>query len=257
MPSFSPWTIVMNEPVITLEDVSFRYEEHAVLLDINLTVHAQEFLGIVGPNGSGKSTLLKIMLGLLTPQKGQVRIFGVPPVEARLRVGYVPQFITFDRNFPINVQETVLQGRLGKTRLVGGYRREDHRIARQALAEVELGDLGKRPLTALSGGQLQRVLIARALACQPEVLILDEPTAHIDPKIEEGVFDLLKRLNQRLTVLVVSHDIGFITRYITRVACLNRTLVCHATSELTGSIIEQLYGGPLRAVHHDTLLHTH
>ncbi|WP_041531429.1 metal ABC transporter ATP-binding protein [Syntrophotalea carbinolica] len=247
----------MSDAIISLKDVSFRYEEHLVLKDVSLTVHEQEFLGIVGPNGSGKSTLLKIMLGLLEPQKGEVSIFGTTPAEARLRIGYVPQFATFDRNFPISVRETVLQGRLGKTRLIGGYRRQDYQRAQQALEEVELADLAKRPLTALSGGQLQRVLIARALACQPEVLILDEPTAHIDPKIEEGVFELLKRLNQRLTVLVVSHDIGFITRYITRVACLNRTLVCHATSEITGEMIEQLYGGPLRAVHHDTILHTH
>jgi zinc transport system ATP-binding protein len=247
----------MSKSIISLQDVSFRYEEHMVLQDVNLTVYEQEFLGIVGPNGSGKSTLLKIMLGLLIPQKGQVSIFGVAPADARLRIGYVPQFATFDRNFPISVRETVLQGRLGKTRLIGGYRREDRQIAQRALEEVELADLANRPLTALSGGQLQRVLIARALACQPEVLILDEPTAHIDPKIEEGVFELLKRLNQRLTVLVVSHDIEFITRYITRVACLNRTLVCHATSEITGEMIEQLYGGPLRAVHHDTILQTH
>jgi zinc transport system ATP-binding protein len=247
----------MNKAIISLENVSFRYEEHLVLQDVSLTIHEQEFLGIVGPNGSGKSTLLKIMLGLLTPQKGTISIFGMSPEEARLRIGYVPQFATFDRNFPISVRETVLQGRLGKTRVIGPYRRQDYHMAQKALEEVELGDLAHRPLTALSGGQLQRVLIARALACQPEVLILDEPTAHIDPKIEEGVFELLKRLNQRLTVLVVSHDIGFITQYITRVACLNRTLVCHATSEITGEMIEELYGGPLRAVHHDTILHTH
>jgi zinc transport system ATP-binding protein len=246
-----------NPAIISLQDISFRYEEHVVLQDVSLTVHEKEFLGIVGPNGSGKSTLLKIILGLLVPQKGQVKVFGASPEEARLRIGYVPQFATFDRNFPISVRETVLQGRLGKTRLIGGYRRQDHELAHQSLEEVELADLAHRPLTSLSGGQLQRVLIARALACQPEILILDEPTAHIDPKVEEGVFELLKRFNQKLTVLVVSHDIGFISRYITRVACLNRTLVCHATSEITGKIIEQLYGAPLRAVHHDTILHTH
>lgn len=243
--------------IIRLKNVSFRYDEHLVLEDVSLTIREREFLGIVGPNGSGKSTLLKIILGLLSPQKGEVEVFGTTPAEARLRIGYVPQFATFDRNFPISVRETVLQGRLGKTRTIGGYRRRDRELAQQALVEVELGELGNRPLTALSGGQLQRVLIARALACEPQALILDEPTAHIDPKIEEGVFDLLKRLNERLTVVVVSHDIGFITRYITRVACLNRTLVCHSTSEITGEMIERLYGGPLRAVHHDTILHTH
>ena len=247
----------MNDTVIRLDNVWFRYEELSVLEDICLTIRDKDFLGIVGPNGSGKSTLLKLILGLLSPQQGTVEVFGTSPVEARLKIGYVPQFATFDRNFPINVLNTVLQGRLGKTRALFGYRREDREAAREALAEVEILDLEQRPLTALSGGQLQRVLIARALACNPEVLILDEPTAHIDPKVEEGVFELLKRFNERLTVLVVSHDVGFITRYINRVACLNRRLVCHPAAELTGKMIEELYGGPLKVVQHDTLIHGH
>jgi len=245
----------MNQAIITLEDVSFRYEEHLVLENVCLSIHEKEFLGIVGPNGSGKSTLLKLILALLNPQQGRIEVFGATPAEARLRLGYVPQFATFDRNFPISVRDTVLQGRLGKTRPVLGYRQRDRGMAREALAEVEILDLAQRPLTALSGGQLQRVLIARALACEPDVLILDEPTAHIDPKVEESVFELLKRLNERLTVIVVSHDIGFITHYISRVACLNRTLVCHSTSDITGQMIEELYGGPLHAVRHDTILH--
>lgn len=247
----------MNDTVIKLDGVSFRYDELSVLEDICLTIRDKDFLGIVGPNGSGKSTLLKLILGLLSPQQGSIEVFGTSPVEARLKIGYVPQFATFDRNFPISVLNTVLQGRLGKTRTLFGYRREDREAARQALAEVEILDLEQRPLTALSGGQLQRVLIARALACNPEVLILDEPTAHIDPKVEEGVFELLKRLNERLTVIVVSHDVGFITRYISRVACLNRRLVCHPAAELTGKMIEELYGSPLKVVQHDTLIHGH
>lgn len=247
----------MNDTVIKLDGVSFRYDELSVLEDICLTIRDKDFLGIVGPNGSGKSTLLKLILGLLSPQQGTIEVFGSSPVESRLKIGYVPQFATFDRNFPISVLNTVLQGRLGKTRTLFGYRRQDREAARQALVEVEILDLEQRPLTALSGGQLQRVLIARALACNPEVLILDEPTAHIDPKVEEGVFELLKRLNERLTVIVVSHDVGFITRYITRVACLNRRLVCHPASKLTGAMIEQLYGGPLKVVQHGTLIHGH
>jgi zinc transport system ATP-binding protein len=245
------------KPIIKLDGVFFHYEELSVLEDICLTIREKDFLGVVGPNGSGKSTLLKIILGLLTPQKGTVTVFGTSPKEARLKIGYVPQFATFDRNFPISVRDTVLQGRLGHTRSLLGYRREDRVAACRALEEVEILDLHKRPLTALSGGQLQRVLIARALACEPKVLILDEPTAHIDPKVEVGIFELLKKLNERLAVIVVSHDIGFITQYITRVACLNRRLVCHETSKITGEIIEQLYGGPLRLVQHNSLIHGH
>jgi zinc transport system ATP-binding protein len=247
----------MNEPIIILDGVSFRYNELTVLEDICLTIRDKDFLGIVGPNGSGKSTLLKLILGLLAPQQGTIEVFGSSPAEARLKIGYVPQFATFDRNFPISVLNTVLQGRLGKTRMLFGYTRQDREAARQALSEVEILDLEQRPLTALSGGQLQRVLIARALTCNPEVLILDEPTAHIDPRVEEGVFELLKRLNARLTVIVVSHDVGFVTRYITRVACLNRRLVCHPAADLTGKMIQELYGGPLKVVQHDTLIHGH
>ncbi|MEZ4600669.1 MAG: ABC transporter ATP-binding protein [Syntrophotaleaceae bacterium] len=245
------------QPIIRLDDVSFRYGEYPVLEDICLTIREKDFLGLVGPNGSGKSTLLKIILGLLTPYKGTIKVFGTSPGEARLKIGYVPQFATFDRSFPISVRDTVLQGRLGRTRTVLGYRREDRVAACKALDEMEISDLHKRPLTALSGGQLQRVLIARALACEPEMLILDEPTAHIDPKVEVGIFELLKKLNERLTVLVVSHDIGFITQYITRVACLNRRLVCHETAKITGAIIEQLYGAPVRLVQHNSLIHGH
>ncbi len=247
----------MMRPVIVLDRVGFRYNELPVLEDICLTIRHRDFLGIVGPNGSGKSTLLKLILGLLSPQQGRIEVFGTDPVDSRLRIGYVPQFATFDRHFPITVLDTVLQGRLGISPALFGYRRADRESARQALAEVDILELQQRPLTALSGGQLQRVLIARALACGPEVLILDEPTAHIDPKVEEGVFELLKRLNERLTVIVVSHDVGFITRYITRVACLNRRLVCHPTAELTGKMIEELYGGPLKMVQHDTVIDGH
>ena len=247
----------MMQPVIVLDRVGFRYDELPVLEDICLTVRQKDFLGIVGPNGSGKSTLLKLILGLLSPQQGRIEVFGADPVDSRLRIGYVPQFATFDRNFPITVLDTVLQGRLGISPALFGYRRADREGARRALAEVDILELQQRSLTALSGGQLQRVLIARALACRPEVLILDEPTAHIDPRVEEGVFELLKRLNERMTVIVVSHDVGFITRYITRVACLNRRLVCHPATELTGKMIEELYGGPLKLVRHDTVIHGH
>lgn len=245
----------MNQPVIVLEEVYFRYGEVLALENISLSIHEKEFLGIIGPNGSGKSTLLKLILGLLTPDKGRIRVFGEPPREACLKIGYVPQFATFNRDFPISVLDTVLHGRLGLTRSVFGYRRQDRKIALETLQEMEIGHLQNRNLTALSGGQLQRVLIARALACRPEVLILDEPTAHIDPKIEKGIFDLLKRLNERLTVIVVSHDIGFIVEYITRVACVNRKLICHSTSKISGKMIEELYGGPQRAIQHDTHLH--
>jgi zinc transport system ATP-binding protein len=238
--------------VIAIHNVSFDYGELPVLKAINLKVEAEEFLGLVGPNGGGKSTLLKIMLGLLSPRQGHVEVLGKPPKVGRLAVGYVPQFAAFRRDFPVSVEETVLMGRLGRTGLLGGYSREDRRIARQAMERTEVQALARRSVGTLSGGQLQRVLIARALATDPQILILDEPTANIDLRAETDIFDLLKDLNAHLTIVVVSHDIGFISQYVGQVACLNRTLLCHRTSGITGDVIEQLYGMPVRMINHIT-----
>ncbi|MCV6638537.1 ABC transporter ATP-binding protein [Candidatus Albibeggiatoa sp. nov. NOAA] len=235
---------------IQLDNVSFAYDAPTILENINLTIEIKEFLGIVGPNGGGKSTLLKIMLGLLKPTQGQALVFGESPAKQRINIGYVPQFANFPRHFPITVQETVLTGRLGVTRSWLGFSREDKAIAHEAMQTTHIADLAKRQIGQLSGGQLQRVLIARALACQPKILILDEPTANIDQRVEEDIFDLLKQLNQELTVIVVSHDIGFISAYVSRVACLNKTLLCHQTAPVTPQELEQLYHIPVRAIQH-------
>jgi len=235
---------------IAIENVSYHYSGPPVLEDVNLTVPAGEFLGVVGPNGSGKSTLLKLILGILQPDRGRVSIFGKPPVEGRGQIGYMPQITNFSRDFPINVEETVLLGRLGKTSSIGFYRRRDREVADRVMRDVEIDDLRKRPIGTLSGGQFQRVLIARALAGEPEILILDEPTANIDMRSEVDIFDLLRQLNERATILVVSHDIGFISKYIHRVACLNRTLMVHKTTEITNEILQSLYDRPVHLVAH-------
>ncbi len=221
-----------------------------VLRDIDLEVKEGEFLGLVGPNAGGKSTLLKIILGLLRPTSGHVTLFGKPPRTGRVKVGYCPQYTQFSRNYPITVEEVVLLGRLGRTRILGGYTRHDHEVAHLSMESTEVLSIKRENISDLSGGQLQRVLIARALACEPEVLILDEPTANIDQRVEVDIFELLKKFNQRMTIIVVSHDIGFISEYVTRVACLNRTLVCHETSELTGDSIEKLYGAHVSMIEH-------
>ncbi|HIE55942.1 MAG TPA: ABC transporter ATP-binding protein [Chromatiaceae bacterium] len=237
-------------PVIETEELSFSYRDVEVLEKVNLKVSEGEFLGIVGPNAGGKSTLLKLLLGLLEPQQGRIRIFGKPPAKVRRMMGYVPQYPAFARDFPVTVKQVVLMGRLGSGPLVGGYRARDHEIAEHAMEEVEIADLARRRINQLSGGQLQRVLVARALACEPRILLLDEPTANIDMRVENELFDLLKQLNQRMTILVVSHDIAFISGYVHRVACLNRTLICHRTEEIDTQVIQQLYGGDVRMVHH-------
>ena len=236
--------------VIQLEHVSFAYDRFLVLDDISINVEKGEFIGIVGPNAGGKSTLLKLILGLLKPQSGKVRVLSKKPRQQRKRIGYVPQHPAFARDFPITVEQVVLMGRLGLGPSLGRYNKADYLAVEQALSEVEAANLAQRQIGALSGGQLQRVLLARALVSQPEILILDEPTANIDMRLENDIFDQLKHLNERMTILVVSHDIAFISRYVNRVACLNGTLICHHTDRIDGQMIQDLYGDNVRMVAH-------
>ena len=239
------------DEVIFVDDVSFHFDGPMILDHVTLSVKKGEFLGIVGPNGGGKSTLLKLILGLLKPYSGRVTVLDKPPHKGRAAIGYVPQYADFERNFPITVQDTVLLGRMGKSRALFGFNAHDYQLTQSALQETEIAGMKDRLLNTLSGGQFQRVLIARALVSEPEILILDEPTSNIDTRMEEDIFDLLKKLNERVTIVVVSHDIGFISEYVTMVACLNQTLVCHETSSISGKTIEQLYGGPVQMIQHN------
>jgi zinc transport system ATP-binding protein len=242
--------VIHDEPAIELEHVSFGFNGALVLEDVTLRVAPREFLYVVGPNGGGKTTLLKVILGLLTPSAGTVRVFGRDPHEARRRIGYMPQYTSLDPQFPVTVMDAVLMGRLGCAPPIGPYRRADRAAASEALREVEMLELARRPLSTLSGGQRQRVLIARALACEPEVLLLDEPTSNLDPHVEAQFQELLGRLNQRLAILLVTHDVGFVHRAVERVACVNRTVQVHCTRELTGDVMQTLYGHDARRIEH-------
>jgi zinc transport system ATP-binding protein len=239
------------DAVISFTNVNFSYNHGPIILkDINLQVAAGEFIGIVGPNGGGKTTLLKLILGLLKPNLGTITVLKQRSELTRHLVGYVPQFSNFDRDFPISVEQVILSGRLGKTSLLGAYTRNDRKKISTILEQLEISHLLKYSIGDLSGGQLQRVLIARALACEPKILLLDEPTANTDIHAEKNIFDLLKIINQTVTILLVSHDIGFISHYIKRVACINTTLICHYTSTLTPKLITELYDLPIKAIGH-------
>jgi len=241
----------LHHPVIQLQDVSFSYDGVPVLEDVNLTVTDGDFVSIVGPNGGGKTTLLKIILGLVRPSRGNVRVFGLPPVKARSRIGYMAQQSTFDFLFPVNVLDVVLMGRLGHGAGLGFYSREDRRAALQALDRMEMEPLQNRPFSRLSGGQRQRVLLARALASEPELLLLDEPTANVDAAIETELFEILDMLNRHMTIMLVTHDLGFVSAYVRSVICVNRRLAVHPTSSITGEMIHELYGGNVQMVRHD------
>ncbi len=241
----------MNETAaIVIRDLNFAYDDIRILCNVNLDIHAGDSICIVGPNGGGKTTLMKLILGLLSPDSGSIRIFGESPAEARLRVGYVPQYAKYDPQFPISVLDVVLMGRLAGT-LHNRYSTTDKNVGMQALGQVGLADLAARPFASVSGGQRQRTLIARALASGGEILILDEPTANIDHESEVKFLDLLRDLNTKMTILMVTHEVGFASSFFKRIACVNRQVVIHPTSELTGQLIQEMYGGDLKMIRHD------
>ena len=236
---------------IEISDVWFSYEARPVLREVTVRIDSGEQVCMVGPNGGGKTTLLKLILGLLKPDRGQVRVFGGAPGEGRRHVGYTPQHASFDPQFPVSAGDVVLMGRLGRTARWGPYRRDDRRLADRALAEVGLTELRKQPFAALSGGQRQRVLIARALAAEPKLLLLDEPTASLDAGVEAEFHQLLTRLSDRMTLVIVSHDVGFVSQLVTKVLCVHGDVAVHPTDELTGELMRDLYGHDVRLVRHD------
>ena len=240
-----------TEPIIRLKDLSFAYGNGPVLEDVTFSVAPLDYVSIVGPNGGGKTTLLKLMLGLLKPTSGIIRIFGRSPEQARPLIGYVPQQFQFDPKFPVRVIDVVLMGRLNKGARIGGYRQADQKTAMNALQEMDLADYARRHFSELSGGQRQRVLIARALASEPQLLMLDEPTANIDVGAQNELYEYLQKINQRMTVVVVTHDASFVAAFVKSVLCVNRRVVKHPTSEFTGEMINNLHGGKVRFVQHD------
>ncbi len=237
-------------PLIAARALDFAYGSTQVLDRVDLDVNPGDFLGIVGPNGGGKSTLLKLLLGLLAPTGGSLQVLGQAPQQAAREIGYVPQYASFARDFPISVEHAVLLGRMKPGRWLQRYSRQDREIAERSMRETDVWELRQRAVGALSGGQLQRVLIARALATEPRLLLLDEPTASVDVRAEKNIFELLRQLNRRLTVVVVSHDIGFISDYVNRIACLNRQLVCHAPDAIDPATLERIYGKHVHAIAH-------
>jgi zinc transport system ATP-binding protein len=240
--------------IVSIKGLWVTRDGHTVLEDVNLELNEGDFLGLIGPNGGGKSTLLKVMLGLIKPERGEVRIFGLEPVQARKFVGYMPQKTLFDPSFPVTALEVVLMGRYSRAGLFQRYRPEDRKAASRALEAVGMGSYASREIGALSGGEQQRVFVARSLVSDPKLLLLDEPTAGIDSAQQTEFYDLLCHLNRKMgiAVVLVSHDITAISKHVNRIACLNQRLYYHGSKELTNEDIERAYGCPVEMIAHGT-----
>lgn len=238
----------MNE-AISFNNVTFGYDASPVLENVSFTINRGDFISILGPNGGGKTTLAKLMLGLYAPNSGKIIINGKSPVQMRGSIGYVPQYSLFDPNFPVSVKDVVLMGRIKNFSI--RYSKEDRAQADKAMESVGIGSLSANPFSELSGGQRQRVLIARALATDPEILLLDEPTANVDAAIEYRMSAMLGDLKKKMTVLLITHDLGFVSELVNKVVCVNRDVQIHPTSGITKEHIRELYHDNMKIVHHD------
>lgn len=246
-----------KEVCIEVEDVSYRYHEHPVIEDINFSVQTGEYLGIIGPNGGGKSTLIKILLGLLKPNTGSVKVFGrdIDEYKERYELGYLPQRASQSlAHFPATVEEIVKTGRTARLGLFRRFGPADLAAVDQALEIADISGFKNRIIGDLSGGERQRVFIARALAGQPKILILDEPVAGVDASAQESFYSFLEDLNKKhgLTIIIISHDIDVVAHQSSNVLCLNHRLVCHGRPKdfITEEHLEKLYGKKLRFLLH-------
>lgn len=236
---------------VHIENLCVYYGNTPALEMVNINVSKGEYLGIIGPNGGGKSTLLKVLLGLVPPSLGKVTVFGHNPAQHRARIGYVPQSLSVDRQFPISVLETVLCGRLGK-RLSPffHYTKADKDFAISLLEKVGLAALTNRHISDLSGGEFQKMLIARALAVEPALLLLDEPTANVDAASREQIYSLLGKLNKNMTIILVTHDLLAISSEVRSLACLNCRLTYHGEPFLSENIVSSMYGYRVDLISH-------
>ena len=240
-----------SEPILSLDGVTVRFNGTAALEDVSFTLQTGERVAVVGPNGAGKSTLFNVIAGVLTPQRGEVRVYGYAP-RGHICIAYVPQRNQVDWRFPVNVADVVMMGRVGKLGPFRWPRRADWEVVHRALELVDMSHLAKRQIGELSGGQQQRVFIARALAQEAELMLMDEPFTGLDVKSQEDIFTILERLRRRgVTVLVATHDLNIAAERFDRLMLLNRQIIGmgRADDVFTPELLGRAYGGHLRMIH--------
>jgi zinc transport system ATP-binding protein len=240
---------VAAPPALSFRDVNFSYPSQIVLEDVSFDLKASDFMAVIGPNGGGKSTLIKLALGLLSPEKGEVKVLGTTASSARPRIGYVPQNVNHNLDFPVRVRDVVVSGRI--RRGLWQYGKDDREAAMAALEQVGIADLADRRIGRLSGGQRQRALVARALASDPELLLLDEPTASMDGPAQSALYELLTELNKSRPIMVVSHDLSIVGQHVNCIACVNRCLHYHEGAHVTREALETTWGHPVDCLLHD------
>ena len=246
----------MSKNLIDFKNVSFSYGKQQVLDKVTFSVKKNDFIGLIGPNGGGKTTIIKLILGFLKPNHGEIKVFGkIAGNTTELhKIGYVPQTATnFDHNFPATVFEVVSMGRFAKTGIMKQLSKQDYAIVEKALNSVDMLKMRNKRIGDLSGGQQQRVFIARALATEPEILILDEPSAGLDMESQHKFYDLLKKLHddKELTIILVSHDVEMVSKNITKLACVNLFVTIHDASKgISEAALTCAYPAGFNLVHH-------
>ena len=242
------------EPIVSLRNVSVNYDSTIALEGVSLDIYPSDFLGVIGPNGGGKTTLAKAILETI-PYNGEVKFSSaLTDCEHRL-IGYLPQQSEFDRSFPITVIDVVMSGLQAKKGLLGRYTADDRRRAMELLEMTEIAEIANRQISEISGGQMQRALLCRAIILEPKLLILDEPTNFVDNHFENELYTLLKRLNERMAIVMVSHDIGTISSVVKSIVCVNRTVHRHDSNIITAEQLEN-YHCPIQIISHGHIPHT-
>lgn len=241
--------------LVHIDNLEVGYEEKIVLHHVNLTIYEKDFLGIIGPNGGGKTTLIKSIMGLKEIQKGQIEFYKNGTKVNHIGIGYLPQYNQVDKRFPINVEEVVLSGLDTPKNIWKRYTGKQKQQVRETIMKMGLSGLEKRSIGTLSGGQLQRALLARAVVSQPDLLILDEPDTYIDKKFEAHLYDLLTEINKDSAIILVSHDLGSVIQNVRSIACVNETVDYHPQNDISEDWILNRMGCPIELIGHGDLPH--
>ncbi|MDO4949295.1 MAG: ABC transporter ATP-binding protein [Bacteroidales bacterium] len=246
----------MKHPIIDIQHLSIEIDGESVLRDVNLTIFGHDFLGIIGPNGGGKTTLVKAILGLIKPINGSICYYNNEGTSvSSIRIGYLPQYNNLDKQFPISVADVILSGLKPQGHLIKRYTQEQRRQAHVIAKQMGMEGMESRHIGSLSGGELQRVLLGRALISNPDVVILDEPNTYLDRKFETKLYDLLEEINQERAIILVSHDIGTVLQNVKSIACLNKILDYHPDTEISAEWLEKNFGCPIELLGHGDLPH--